>query len=262
MSSCGVRDDSGETSPVIERILTGVTSVNQNQNPEPARTQETKRLTLLVVSRWFAAGLFLGILLFVQAGTVDYWQAWVFMGILLIPAFVVMLVGVRAAPDLIQRRMRLKERVPEQRGIVKYYVLLLALALVIPGLDRRLGWSSVPIAVVVAADIVVFLGYVLFVLVLKENRYASRVVEVEQGQPVIRSGPYAVVRHPMYVAILMIYVLCPLALASYWGLAISVWFVPVLVARIRSEESVLARDLPGYIEYTRSTPSRLVPGIW
>jgi len=184
------------------------------------------------------------------------------MAILLLPALVVILVGVRTDPALIERRMRLREKEPEQQRIVKYSSILFPLAFVIPGLDHRFGWSAVPTEVVIASDALVLLGYLLFVRVLKENSYASRIVEVEQSQRVISTGPYGLVRHPMYVAVLLIYTISPLALASFWGLAISLWFVPVMVARIRNEESVLAKDLPGYIEYMRRTPYRLIPGVW
>jgi len=113
-----------------------------------------------------------------------------------------------------------------------------------------------------AADGIIFCGYLLFVLVLKENRYASRVVEVAQDQPVISTGPYAVVRHPMYVGVLMIYLASPIALGSWWAMAASCWIILVLVRRIRNEEDVLARSLPGYQAYTRITRFRLLPGVW
>ena len=221
-----------------------------------------KSLIGMVLRRWAGAALVLGFLLFLPAGTFDYWEAWVYMAILLLPALVVILVGVRTDPALIERRMRLREKEPEQQRIVKYSSILFPLAFVIPGLDHRFGWSAVPTEVVIASDALVLLGYLLFVRVLKENSYASRIVEVEQSQRVISTGPYGLVRHPMYVAVLLIYTISPLALASFWGLAISLWFVPVMVARIRNEESVLAKDLPGYIEYMRRTPYRLIPGVW
>jgi len=239
-----------------------MSSVSQDLDRQGGRTSHTRGLTLLALRRWVGATLLLGLLLFLPAGTFDYWEAWVYMAILLLPALVVLLVGVRTDPELIERRMRMKEKEPEQQRIVRYGTMLFPLAFVIPGLDQRFGWSVVPPPAVIAADLLIFLGYLLFVRVMKENRYASRIVEVEQAQRLITTGPYALVRHPMYVAVLLIYTLSPLALASYWGLAISGWFIPLLIARIRSEEKILARDLSGYIEYTSKTRFRLIPGIW
>ena len=156
--------------------------------------------------------------------------------------------------------MREKER--EQQLLIKFSYPLFLLAFILPGLDHRFGWSTVPFAVALAADGIIFCGYLLFVLVLKENRYASRVVEVAQDQPVISTGPYAVVRHPMYVSVLMIYLASPIALGSWWAMAASCWIILVLVRRIRNEEDVLARSLPGYQAYTRITRFRLLPGVW
>jgi protein-S-isoprenylcysteine O-methyltransferase Ste14 len=132
----------------------------------------------------------------------------------------------------------------------------------LPGFDRRFGWSDVPVALVIAADVLVFAGYALFFLVLRENSYASRVVEVTEGQKVISSGPYALVRHPMYLGAMTMYVFSPLALGSYVALIPAVLIIPILVARIRNEEQVLAQELPGYTEYMQRTRFRVVPGVW
>lgn len=219
-------------------------------------------LARTVLVRGLAAVVLLALLLFVPAGTLRWWQAWLFLSSLLLPAVLFAVHLLRRDPELLERRMRTREREEPQRRILRLGGVLFLAAYVLPGLDRRSGWSSVPAALSVAADAVVVAGYLLFVRVLRENRFASRVVEVEEGQQLVTSGPYALVRHPMYVSTLAVYLPSPLALGSYWGLLAAVWLVPLLVARIRNEEEVLRRNLPGYEEYARKTRFRLVPGVW
>jgi protein-S-isoprenylcysteine O-methyltransferase Ste14 len=165
-------------------------------------------------------------------------------------------------PGLLERRMKMREREAEQKLIVKLSYFHFLLAFLLPGFDKRFGWSNVPAGAVVIADILVLLGYGTFFLVLRENRYASRIIEVEQGQKVISSGPYAMVRHPMYLGLLLLYIFSPLALGSYWAMIPAILIIPIIVARIRNEESVLARDLGGYQEYMQKIRYRLIPGIW
>jgi protein-S-isoprenylcysteine O-methyltransferase Ste14 len=158
--------------------------------------------------------------------------------------------------------MQMREREHAQRRIISLSLLWFVLAFVLPGLDRRFGWSDVPMPVVIAADLLVLLGYGLIVLVFRENQYASRTVRVEQGQRVITTGPYAWVRHPMYLGVTVMYLASPVALGSWWALLPALLIVPILVARILNEEQVLERELPGYREYEQRTRRRLVPGVW
>jgi protein-S-isoprenylcysteine O-methyltransferase Ste14 len=201
-------------------------------------------------------------ILFIPAGTLAYWEAWVYLGVLLIPFAFVVLYFIRNSPEFLERRMRMREREPAQRRIISLSLLWFILAFILPGLDRRFGWSDVSAPVVIAADLLVLLGYGLIVLVFRENRYASRTVQVEQGQQVISSGPYALVRHPMYLGAIAMYLASPLALGSWWALIPALLIVPILVARIVNEEQVLERDLSGYREYEQRTRRRLLPGIW
>jgi protein-S-isoprenylcysteine O-methyltransferase Ste14 len=212
--------------------------------------------------RGLLAILILCAVFFIPAGTVAYWQAWVYLGILVVMASSELSYLARNSPELLERRMRTREKVSVQRRVIMLSYVPSIVTFLLPGFDRRWGWSSVPLPVVVAADIVVVLGYGLFVLVLKENRHASRVVEVEQGQQVARSGPYAFVRHPMYLAVILTYMASPLALGSYWALIPAAFVVPTLVARILNEEKVLERELNGYREYMQVTRYRLLPGVW
>lgn len=145
---------------------------------------------------------------------------------------------------------------------VSFSEILFVTAFILPGVDIRYSWSNMPAIISVLADIIVFAGYLVFFFVLRENSYASRVVEVEQDQKVISTGPYALVRHPMYLGVLMMYGCSPLALGSWWALIPSASIIFVLVARIKNEEEVLLRYLPGYAEYRQKTRFRMIPGIW
>ena len=199
---------------------------------------------------------------FLPAGTLAYWEAWVYMATLLVPMLLVLVYLLRNDPELLERRMRTRETQAVQRLIIKISYLYYLLTFLLPGFDRRFGWSDVPIWVVLVADTLVVLGFGVFFLVLRENRYASRIIEVEEGQSIISSGPYTVVRHPMYLGVSLLYTATPLALGSFWALIPSVMIVPLLAARIRTEESVLLRELEGYAEYSQQTRYRLLPGVW
>jgi len=219
-------------------------------------------LLKIVLTRYILGFLALCLVFFLPAGTLNYWQAWVYLAVLFIPmafALIYLFVKDRA---LLERRMSLHEREHEQSLIIKLSYLWFLLAFVLPGLDQQWGWSQVPTWLVIVADVLVFAGYCIFVWVLRENSYASRTVQVEQGQKVVSSGPYALVRHPMYTGSVLMYMASPLALGSYWAILPTLLIVPILVARIINEEKVLLRDLPGYADYQRKTPYRLAPGIW
>jgi protein-S-isoprenylcysteine O-methyltransferase Ste14 len=216
----------------------------------------------MVVGRLLAAVLLVGAMFFLPAGTVFYWEAWVFMLVLFIPISVFAAYLLMYNPVLLERRLKTREEAPQQRSIVAVSTLVLLATFLLPGFDKRFGWSSVPIWLVIAADVVILLGYLLFVLTLRENEYASRTVEVEQRQRVITTGPYSLVRHPLYLAAVLIFGCSPLALGSYWALIPAVLFPVLLVARILDEEKLLLRDLDGYVDYCKVVRYRLIPGVW
>jgi len=200
--------------------------------------------------------------LFLPAGTLAYWQAWIYLAILLVPMFLVFRYLLRKHPALLERRMKMREKEVTQQRVVGLSAVYFLVAFLLPGLDKRWGWCDVPMWLVLVADLVVVLGYGLFILVLRENQFAARTVQVEEGQPVVSSGPYAVVRHPMYLGVMLMYLASPLALGSYWALLPCVLIVPVLVVRIANEEKTLERELKGYLEYEQKTRYRILPGIW
>ncbi len=223
----------------------------------------TKRdLAMKALVRFVPGIAVLASILFLSAGTLWYWEAWVYLAILCVPMTFVLVYLIKKDPELLERRLRMREKETEQKLIIKLSYVYFLTAFLLPGFDQRFEWSSVPTSIVIGADIVVMLGYGVFVLVLRENRYASRVIEVDQRQEVTKTGPYAWVRHPMYLGISLMYAASPLALGSYWGVIPTVLLIVLLVARIRNEETVLLNQLPGYRDYTARTRYRLFPGIW
>lgn len=196
------------------------------------------------------------------AGSWRYWPAWIYMGVLFIPMSLAIAYFVKNDPALLERRMRTKETRSEQRVIIAASSAVFLAGFLIPGFDHRFGWSHVPVALVIVSNMLVFLGYTIVFAVLRENSYASRVVEVEPGQEVISTGPYAIVRHPMYSGVALMFLATPTALGSYWALVPFALLPPMLVLRILGEERVLRQQLPGYTEYCEEVRYRLVPGLW
>jgi protein-S-isoprenylcysteine O-methyltransferase Ste14 len=219
-------------------------------------------LIKLVVSRLVIGIPVLLIILFLPVGTFAFWEAWAYLAILLVPMFAAMVYMINKAPELLVRRMKFKEKEVEQKLIVKLSFIPFLLAFILPGIDKRSGWSNVPIPIIVGAEILVIVGYIFVLMVFKENQYASRVIEVVSGQKVIQSGPYRIVRHPMYLGSSLMYVASPLALGSYWAVIPALLILPILMARIINEEKVLIKELEGYSDYKLKTRYRLFPGIW
>ena len=234
-------------------------TTGQLHQPQPI---DRAHLLGQVAVRLLAGIPVLMLLLFLPAGTWNYWQAWVYLAVLFTPMLFALVYMLKYEPDLLERRMRAREKESTQRGIIAVSLVYFLVVFMLPGFDQRFGWSNVPTVVVMAADIIVLLGYGIVLLVFRENRYASRVVEVEREQSVISSGPYSIVRHPMYVGMLLMYIFSPLALGSWWAFLPALLMIPILAARIRNEEQVLARDLPGYTAYMQQVKYRLLPGVW
>jgi protein-S-isoprenylcysteine O-methyltransferase Ste14 len=209
--------------------------------------------------------LFLALVIFLPAWTLQYWQGWLYWLIFGLACFVLGLYFARHHPALVARRMEAgpkAEKEPRQKLILWCASATLIALYVVCGLDHQFGWSSVPPSLVLIADLLVILGSYGFLITFRANEYAASTVTVEAGQPVISRGPYAVVRHPMYTAAIILYVATPVALASWWGVAPAAVLAAVIVWRLIDEEDYLARNLPGYEEYLRKVPWRLVPGAW
>jgi protein-S-isoprenylcysteine O-methyltransferase Ste14 len=185
-----------------------------------------------------------------------------FLATLFPPVFFVVSYFLTRDPGLLARRLQVKEKEREQQVIVKLAGLALLLGFLLPGLDHRYGWSGVPAWACVLADALVFLGYVIVFFVFRENSYTSRIVEVVEGQKVVTTGPYSLVRHPMYAGVVLMYLATPIALGSFWALGFFVPVIVLIVVRALDEERVLVRDLEGYKEYTQMVRYRLVPRVW
>ncbi len=219
-------------------------------------------LIRIVLTRAIPAFIILPLMFFLPAGTFDYWEAWAYCLCIFIPMALIFTYLIINDPELLERRMKMREKVKEQKLIIKVSYLVFILAFLLPGFDHRFGWSNVPPAVVILSLFCFLVGYGFFFFVLRENSYASRVIEVANGQKVISTGPYAIVRHPMYMSSMMMYLFSPLALGSYWALIPMLLIIPILVARILNEEKVLEKDLPGYQEYMEKVKYRLIPKFW
>lgn len=196
------------------------------------------------------------------SGKWDYWQGWMYMGTLILPLIFTLTYFFKHDPALLERRMRLREKESAQRKIIAVSYLYFLVAFILPGVDVRFGWSNVPPLVSISADVFVLTGYMIFVWVMTVNSFLSRTVQVDAGQTVVSTGPYAIVRHPMYFGVSLMYIASPLALGSYWALIPALVIVPLLAARILNEEEVLLRELAGYAAYRQKVKYRLLPGIW
>jgi protein-S-isoprenylcysteine O-methyltransferase Ste14 len=203
-----------------------------------------------------------GAMLFLPAGTWDYPGAWLFMVLLFTPILLMGIVLMVKNPELLRKRLAMKEREKTQQGVVALSGLLLVASFIVAGIDYRFGWSHVSHAVVIIASAVLLIGYALYAEVLRENVYLSRVVEVQEGQRVIDTGLYGIVRHPMYSAVSLLYLSIPLVLGSWWALLVMLPCVLLLATRIKNEEQVLREGLPGYVEYTQRIRYRMVPFVW
>jgi protein-S-isoprenylcysteine O-methyltransferase Ste14 len=217
---------------------------------------------------WLALVVVAGVmcaLLFGAAGTTQYWQAWVYVAIFLGASILTTLYLMKRDPALLARRMRggpMFEKEGTQRIIMVFISLGFIAVLVVPALDHRFGWSTVPVWGVVLGDILVAIGFYLIFLVYRANTFTSATIEVAADQKVISTGPYAIVRHPMYASGSLYMLGTPLALGSYWSFLALAAMAPFLLWRVLDEERILTRDLPGYAEYRQRVRHRLVPFIW
>ncbi len=211
----------------------------------------------------FAVGLILaGVMLFLPAGGLHYRNGWLFLGLLFIPIFILGIVLLLKAPELLEKRLNAKEKEGTQKGVVAVSGLLFFVGFILAGLDFRFGWSSVPAWVVIAASAVLLISYALYAEVMRENAYLSRTVEVQEGQTVVDTGLYGIVRHPMYAVTIWLFLSIPLALGSWWSLLCFAHYPVLMVFRIRNEEQVLERELTGYSDYVKRVRYRLIPFVW
>lgn len=220
------------------------------------------RLFVRAIVRFIAGVLIVGLLLFLPAGTFRYPQAWLLLGILFVPMFIAGLVMMDKNPELLQKRLNVKEQETEQKTVILLSGLMFLAAFVLAGLSFRFGWLMLPFPVSIAAAAVFLAAYALYAEVLRENTYLSRTIEVQEDQKVIDTGLYGVVRHPMYMVTVILFLAMPLVLGSVISFAITLCYIPIIVKRIKNEEQVLTEGLAGYAEYKKRVRYRLIPFIW
>ena len=220
------------------------------------------KLFLNALTKFTAGLLLVALLLFLPAGTIRYPGGLLFLCLLFVPMLLLGIVMLARARDLLAKRLDVKEKQGTQKGVVAVMGLIFLSGFILAGLDFRFGWSKVPLPVVIVASVLFLVGYALYAEVMRENAYLSRTIKVEEGQTVISTGLYAVVRHPMYTASTVMFLSLPLILGSWYALIPFALYPVIMVVRIRGEEKLLTAELAGYEEYTRKVRYRLIPFIW
>ena len=220
------------------------------------------RLFFQALGKFFLGLVVVGVLLFLPAGTLDYWQGWLFVGVLFVPMFVAGIVLMFRQPELLRKRLEAKEEEKEQKWVVALSGMLFMAMFVVAGLNRRYMWWMLPDWAVFAAAGLFLVGYLLYAEVLRENVWLSRTIEVQEHQKVVDTGLYGIVRHPMYAATLLLFLSMPLVLGSLWSFAIMLFYIPVISKRIRNEEKVLEEGLEGYREYKQRVRYKVIPYVW
>jgi protein-S-isoprenylcysteine O-methyltransferase Ste14 len=219
-------------------------------------------LFVQAVCKFLLGVVIVGLLLFLSAGSLHYWQGWLLMGILFIPMFCAGLVMVVKNPELLRKRLNAREGEKEQKTVVRFSGLLFFAAFVIAGLNWRFGWCVLPDWAVWVSAGLFLVCYLLYAEVLRENTYLSRTIEVQENQKVIDTGLYGVVRHPMYMATTVLFLVMPLVLASPFSFLIMLLYIPLIAKRIKNEEKVLEEGLAGYKEYKQKVKYKVIPFIW
>ena len=220
------------------------------------------KLFTQAIFKFLGGLLIVGLLLFLPAGTFAWWQAWLLLGILFVPMFIAGLIMMKRAPDLLRKRLDAKEEEKEQKTVIVLSGLMFLAVFIVAGLNFRFRWIVLPIWVSWAAAVLFLLAYVLYAEVLRENVWLSRTVEVQENQKVVDTGLYGIVRHPMYMTTLLLFLSMPLVLGSVISFVIMLLYIPIIAKRIRNEEQVLEGGLEGYAEYKKRIRYKVIPFVW
>lgn len=221
-----------------------------------------KKLIIMALSRFVPGIIIISALLFIPAGTVKFWNAWLFMGVLFIPMLFVILYLIIRDPELLYKRMNTNEREKTQKKVVLLTSVVFISAFIIAGLDYRFEWSAIPLILEIISAFIVLIGYLLFYMVMRQNSYASRVVEIQEKQKLIDTGLYGIVRHPMYFAAILMFMFMPLVLGSFFALIPLLVFPFQMNVRMKNEEEILEKGLDGYDEYKKKVKYKILPFIW
>ena len=221
-----------------------------------------RKLLIQTIIKFLIGAVLLGVLLFVPAGTLAWMQGWLLMGILFIPMLCVGLIMMKKDPELLKKRLNAKEEQKEQKDVVRFSGLMFLAAFILAGLNYRFKWIVLPDWISWAAAVLFLLAYALYAEVMRENSFLSRTIEVQEGQKVVDTGLYGIVRHPMYMSTLFLFLAMPLVLGSVISFLIMLLYIPLIAKRIRNEEQVLEEGLVGYKEYKQKVKYKVIPFIW
>ena len=220
------------------------------------------KLLISALTKFACGAALVGLLIFLPAGSVHYVRGWLLMALLFIPMLIAGFVMLFKSPAFLEKRLDAKEKQATQKGVLAFSGLMFIGGFVVAGLDFRFGWSNVPDAVVIAASALFLLAYALYAEVMRENAYLSRTIKVEEGQTVVDTGLYGVVRHPMYSATVLLFLMIPLILGSWYALIVFAFYPAIIIVRLKDEEDLLSRELAGYEDYKKKVKYRLLPFIW
>ena len=220
------------------------------------------KLFLSALTKFLCGLVLVGALLFLPAGSFAFTGGWIFIGLLFIPMLILGAVLLIKSPELLEKRLDAKEKENTQKGVVALSGLLFLAGFIIAGLDYRFGWSHVPTWLVIVASVILLASYALYAEVMRENAYLSRTIEVQEGQKVVSTGLYGIVRHPMYAVTVWLFLSIPLVLGSFFSLLCFLPYPIIMVVRILNEEKVLTEGLDGYADYKKKVKYRLIPFIW
>lgn len=222
----------------------------------------TVKLFFNAICKFILGVVLVGVLIFLPAGTFYFFNGWLLMAVLFIPMFIAGVIMMLKNPELLRKRLDAKEKVKEQSLVVKLSGLMFLAGFVVSGLGFRFNWLILPRAFVICGVIIFILSYVMYAEVLRENKYLSRTIEVQENQKVIDKGLYGIVRHPMYTATIFLFLSIPLILGSLYGFIIFLVYPFIIIKRLKNEEELLEKELDGYIEYKIKVKYRLIPFIW
>ena len=220
------------------------------------------KLLIEALTKFTCGLLMVGLLIFLPAGTLAYTYGWLLIGLLFGPMLIAGFVMLAKSPEFLKKRLDAKEKQAAQKGVVAFSGLMFIAGFVVAGLDFRFDWSAMPIWVVITASALFLVAYALYAEVMRENAYLSRTIKVEEGQIVVDTGMYGIVRHPMYAVTILLFLMIPLVLGSWYALIAFGFYPAIIVIRLKDEEELLTRELPGYAEYKQKVKYRIIPFIW
>jgi len=220
------------------------------------------KLLVNAITKFLCGLVLVGLLIFLPAGTFAYRNGWLLMGLLFGPMLIAGFVMFFKSPAFLAKRLDVREKQGTQKGVLASSGLMFIAGFVVAGLDFRFSWSKMPSAVVIIASALFLAAYVLYAEVMRENAYLSRTVKVEEGQKVVDTGLYGIVRHPMYMATILLFLMMPLVLGSWYALIVFAFYPAIILVRLKDEEELLTRELPGYAEYKKKVKYRIIPYIW